>query len=420
MLLPTQQAGGDFLTGFMRNMLEQIEERRAEDAEKAKGTKSTKDDDLLKAKIKSDKARQTANAKINEHFFGALQNDQNRMAELISRFSNALGVAQADGETATDFADRLQDALTLVGTVAKNYSNGDAIPIGLKTLKVSTEDLVAVLDGTFPEGEEPSSMTLYAARIVSAAGVSTSSDAFYDDVVKALTDYRQTLANSVEDVEKQSGLTDLGISAAQLIEAIRHPWGETARAVTKAFDDQAVQDKTLTKDIAKAIQRLEDVADPKNLAELKVERTETDPTQVEDEETRQEREADIKTQEVFEKVEDVKDAQDAISENNAAQPGPGEAEPAADATQIIQALAASAEAIEQSDDSSEAETAEEPSAVDDGDPKTLSRDEQIAIVVEHTPESAMQAAAEAANDIVAVSVDEIGIYEILKKQKQAA
>ncbi|CAN7155441.1 hypothetical protein LJR030_000083 [Rhizobium sp. LjRoot30] len=420
MLLPTQQASGDFLTGFMRNMLEQIEERRTEEEEKTKGKKDTKDDDLLKAKIKSDEAQQSANAKINEHFFGALQNDQNRMAELISRFSDVLGVAQADGESATDFADRLQDALTMVGTAAKNYSDGSAIPIGLKTLKVSTEDLKAVLNNTFPEGEEPSSMTLYAARIVSAAGVSTSSETFYEDVVKALTDYRQTLANTVEDVEKQSGLTELGISAAQMIEAIRRPWGESAQAVTKAFDDQAAQDKTLTKDIAKAIQRLEDVADPKTVAELKVERTENDPTQVEDEETRQEREADIKAQEVFEKVEDVKKAQDAISESNEATAGSGETDPAADATEVIQALAASAEAIEQSEDGNETETAEEPSAVDDGDPATLSRDEQIAIVVEHTPEAAMQAAAEAANDIVAVSVDEIGIYEILKKQKEAA
>ena len=82
-------------------------------------------------------------------------------------------------------------------------------------------------------------MARLAARIGLDAGVDPDSGDFSDEMEKALTDARGKLPKTVEEVEAQSGLRKLGLTAEELIEAIRRPWGDTARKVQAALDNQA-------------------------------------------------------------------------------------------------------------------------------------------------------------------------------------
>ncbi len=416
MLLPTEQAASTYLTDFMRNFVRNIEERQEEERRKAEGKREDKQQEAIKAQIRPDESAAAANAKINAHFFGALKRDENPLATLISNFANTLGIAQADGETAGDFADRLSTAVTLTGLVSRDYA------VTLNTLKVSAASVSAIMKGETSDKDDP--MARLAARIGMDAGVDPNSSDFSTDMATALTTARGKLPKSVDELEKKTGLDKLGVSASELIEAIRNPWGETARKVQTALDDKAANERSLTRDVAKVLQRLEDVADPKTAAELKAERGRDDPTRVEDAETRAEREKDIQAREAQEKITDAKDRQDAIGERirNADDTKGNDGAPAngVDAVDVIQVLAADATSSKQVDATKAAPEAKPETPVDDGDPTVLSREEQIYIVENHSPQAAAEAQQQAGEDVLKVSVDEIGLYRMIGKEKKAA
>lgn len=424
MLLPTEQAASTYLTDFMRNFVRGIEERQEEERKKAEGKREDKQQEAIKAQIRPDESAAAANAKINAHFFGALKRDENPLATLISNFANTLGITQGDDESASDFADRLATAVAFTDLVSREYADGEAIPVTLKTFKVSADSVKTIMKGETSDKDDP--MARLAALIGLDAGVDPDSGDFSDEMEKALTAARGKLPKTVEEVEAQSGLRKLGLTAEELIEAIRRPWGDTARKVQAALDNQAAEERTVTKDVAKVIQRLEDVADPKTSAELKAERGRDDPTRVEDAETRAEREKDIQTREAQEKVEDTRKRQDAIGEQIRGDGDPAEngaggtAGNGIDATEVIQVLAASAEASQAADAAKPAQTAEPESPVDDGDPNVMSREEQIYLVDNHSPEAAAEAQQQAGDDTLQVSVDDIGLYRLIGKDKKAA
>lgn len=424
MLLPTEQAASTYLTDFMRGFVRDIEERQQEERKKAEGKREDKQQEALKAQIRPDESAAAANAKINAHFFGALKRDENPMATLISNFADALGLAQGSDESAGDFADRLATAVAFTRLVSREYADGQAIPVTLKTFGASADSVKSIMKGETSDKDDPKARL--AARIGLDAGVDPESGDFSGQMEKALTDARGKLPKTVEEVEEKSGLRKLGLTAEELIEAIRRPWGDTARKVQAALDAQASDERTLTKDVAKVIQRLEDIADPKTSSELKSERSRDDPTRVEDAETRAEREKDIQVRESQEKVEDVKKRQDAIGEqirgdgdpakNGEGAPGSGGIE----ATEVIQVLAASAEASQTAAVAKSATATKSESPVDDGDPTVMSREEQIYLVENHSPEAAAEAQQQARNDILQVNVDDIGLYRLIGKDKKSA
>jgi len=423
MLLPTEQAASTYLTDFMRGFVRDIEERQQEERKKAEGKREDKQQEALKAQIRPDESAAAANAKINAHFFGALKRE-NPMATLISNFADALGLAQGSDESAGDFADRLATAVAFTRLVSREYADGQAIPVTLKTFGASADSVKSIMKGETSDKDDPKARL--AARIGLDGGVDPESGDFSGQMEKALTDARGKLPKTVEEVEEKSGLRKLGLTAEELIEAIRRPWGDTARKVQAALDAQASDERTLTKDVAKVIQRLEDIADPKTSSELKSERSRDDPTRVEDAETRAEREKDIQVRESQEKVEDVKKRQDAIGEqirgdgdpakNGEGAPGSGGIE----ATEVIQVLAASAEASQTAAVAKSATATKSESPVDDGDPTVMSREEQIYLVENHSPEAAAEAQQQARNDILQVNVDDIGLYRLIGKDKKSA
>lgn len=198
--------------------------------------------------------------------------------------------------------------------------------------------------------------------------------------------------------------------------------------------------------MTKVLQRMEEVADPKTVEELELERTDhSDPTKVEDADTKKEREEKIKALQASGKLDDVKKAREAIAEMNEAldklpdQAGdasgtPGSGSAGADVGDLLLALAAGAEAAQCELETEETTTAgtqnvvdaaEE--AVDDAAGKsddTLQAEaeaDQMLMTARAGPgDPGTRGSEEAAATILPVSLDEDGIYQILKRKAEQA
>lgn len=445
MITPLQSSAGTVTTTLMQSMIDQAEEKRVEDEKKAR--KETKEDDILKARISASKSHAALNDKVNAHFFGALKSDDNAMAGLISRFLNVLGVARDEGESDTDFGTRVEDTLTLVSTIGKDEANlpSDKRKITLARFVVSIGDVNAVLDGS---DENPSINAMMAARFVTRYGLTRSDgeiDADYSTRIgEKMADVRKSMPASIAELEKKTGLRDLGLTAAQMVAAIKSPSGQQSQIIQEALDDKARDTGISTEDSQVAIQRLEDVANPKSVEELKLERTkQPDPTRVENAETRKEREEDIKKLEAGEKLEDVQDVQETIEKvNDAIRDAPGETgTPAADGKPVAEVvtsgdllltLAAGAEIteIEEQAESTAASssTAGRIEAIDteagttDASEEAKEEADAAVLLARAGPGDAAAPVGEdaAASGILPVSLDENGIYEILKRQAEGA
>ncbi len=167
------------------------------------------------------------------------------------------------------------------------------------------------------------------------------------------------------------GLSELDITMDTLIAAIKSPYGDDSERLKDALT-RKVNGGRIDADLGRVLQRMDDVADPKTLEELKLGPQGGDPARVEDGEARAERREDIKAAEAGRNLEEVRKLQEAVRQDNEnGLPFADDADAAAPVTD---------EAI----------------SVDD------------------------EAEAEKKNDgIVPVYVDEIGLYE-LRDRKQAA
>lgn len=132
---------------------------------------------------------------------------------------------------------------------------------------------------------------------------------------KAIMAVRATAPKNVTDLEESTGLKELGISAQQMIAAIANPFGDAARAVKNALNEQAQGTQFMTRETMKVIQRLEDVADPKTKEELQAERGKNRMGEINDAEVAAEREEDIQTRDAQGKLEDVQKLQDVVKEH---------------------------------------------------------------------------------------------------------
>jgi hypothetical protein len=443
MITPLQASAGTVSTTLMQSMIDQAEEKRVEDEKKAR--KETKEDDILKVRISASKSHAALNDKVNAHFFGALKSDDNPMAELISRFLNVLGVARDEGESEADFSTRVEDTLTLISMIGKEEANssapGQAREVTLARFRVSVDDLDAVLDGT---AEQPTEMAKMAARFVTRYGLTQSEDESDTDYSKrigeTMADVRKSMPASIESLETKTGLRDLGLTATQMVDAIKNPHGNQAKLIQEVLDDTARTDGISTEDAQVAIQRLEDIADPKSAEELKLERThQPDPTRVENEETRKEREEDIRKLEAGDKLEDIQEVQETIKKvNDAILDASGktgtpatDGDPATEAItpgDLLLTLAAGAEMaeieekIESAAASSRAGNQTEPIDTEAGttDASEEAKEEADMAVLLARAGPGDAAAPEGQDGILAVSVDENGIYEILKRQAEGA
>lgn len=236
---------------------------------------------------------------------------------------------------------------------------------------------------------------------------------------------KQLDSTQISELEEELGLKAAGVSLHTVIAAIKNPYGDDNARLLDGLS-KAENGGRSAEDVARALQRLEDVADPKTLEELKLGPQGHNPTRVEDAETRAERKEDIKALEAFEKLEDVQEMQDAVEEQNgkATQPvTPGETAPASSTAEADMILVLGA-AVEQTRDAGPAsdDVVLMPGANDAAKDDTVAATDDTEIN-EVNAEAIEDAAAEeltkTQQDILPISIDEIGLYELLKKKLAA-
>ena len=411
MLTPLQSAQSTAAVSAMQSIVETLEERRREEAEKASG--QPKDDAQKQAHLRSDDTTRQANARINEHFFGSNARGEETLAKLISRFSDTLGVTQQDGEGARAFTQRLADRLALVDQISLP-AKGSTLDVTLRGLGTTLTAVKQAMAG--PSDDAAANLV---ARLALTAGVTQGegeADADFEQRLSGmLTRLRGELPEDVATLEKKSGLADLGLKAADLIAAIRNPYGTEAERVKEALAEKAENEKTLTPEMRKVLARLEDAANPKTIEELKLDRTRRDPTRIEDAETRKEREETIRSLEAGEKLEDVQELQDAVgrahTDANRIREDKRRGDPAATALDTIQLLAAGAETAQFAGKAPAKQT--ETGDADEIPAETTGeavRNLDAAGVREQEERDA------ARKEIFALRVDDNGIYDLITRQ----
>ncbi len=228
------------------------------------------------------------------------------------------------------------------------------------------------------------------------------------------------------------GLAELGISLDDLVKAIKNPYGKEDDKLEIALEERATGISGTTASRTKVLQRMETIADPKTLEELKLERAgeTSDPTKVEDAETKAERDEQIGALEAGEKLEDVKDLHEAVKTQNEQAIGKGMAEAGAPEDQVaaavetIQVLAAGGEAIRDIPDTADASEGVATQIADKGPENangkndiSLSEQEEVYMISSNGPDMSEVTVP----SILPIAVDENGIYALLaKKEKQAA
>lgn len=413
MLTPLQSAQSTAAISAMQSIVETLEERQRKEAEKASGRKP--DEIREQTHLRSDDTARQANARINEHFFGSNAGNEDTLAKLVSRFSDALGLTQQDGESSRKFAQRLADQLTLI--------DGIALPAKGSTLNVTLGSLGTTLTAVKQAMSGPSddATANLVARLALTADVTqgeNETDADFEQRLSSmLTRQRGELPADIATLEKKTGLSALGLEASDLVAAIRNPYGTEAERVKDALAEKAADEKALTPEMKKVLARLEDAANPKSIEELKLDRTRRDPTRVEDAETRKEREDTIRKLEAGKKLEDVQALQDAVGEaHEDASAGKTKdkktADPSAAALDTIQLLAAGAEVTEIADKA--------PAKTGD----TLFKNKQAAAETTGEAVRNLDAAStreleereEAKKEVFALRIDDNGIYDLITRQ----
>jgi len=414
MLTPLQSAQSTAAVSAMQSIVETLEKRRREEAEKASGQKN---DDVLKqqqAHLRADSAAQQANARINEHFFGSNARGADTIAKMVSRFSDLLGVTQQDGETSRQFAQRLLDRVTLIDAI-RLPAQGSELKVTVASLGTTTAAVKEAMSG--PSDDATANLV---ARLALAAGMTQDEDEtdidFGQRLSNLLTRQRGQLPADLDALEEKSGLADLGLKARDLVAAIANPYGEEAQRVKDALADKAQEEKALTPEMRKVIARLEDTAKPKSIEDLKLERTHRDPTRVEDAETRKEREAAIHALEAGEKLEDVQDLQEAVgAAHDKAIKAETKGESGGrtdDPLDTIQLLASGAEAAQRTEKPSE-----KPGETRSGNVDAPAETTGEAVRNLDAASSAEQAEREDAKKaIFALRVDDNGIYDLITRQ----
>lgn len=356
MLLPAQKAAGIAATNLMQSAIDAAEQRRVDEEEKASGGKK---DPGAAAQISQDQSIRKARDKIEAFLFDKSVLSINEMRiRLAERVGNAMGLERDADQSLLSFGWKLE-------AIFKTLDPG-----------------------------------------------------------------------AIAKIEEDTGLKELGISLDTFIKALKNPYGTENDALVQQFETRAgttaegyaVQSRTL--------QRLESITSRKTAEELRLEATGYDPTRINDDEMRQERAEDVRKLDAMAKLDDVRELQDAVKESHDQQTGGGVGggeEPGKQVSvdvQLLQIMAAGADAakaelaeVDGGSDASGADAADGamPGAANGA---SVSDPEMISEIAGERAISSLAVGAEGqalegAKAILAVQIDEIGIYELLKRRMAA-
>ena len=259
-------------------------------------------------------------------------------------------------------------------------------------------------------------------RLAARLGIDLGEERSNFSLGRAVEEAVKTLdSTQITKLEKDLGLDKAGISLATVIAAIKNPYGDDNVRLMEGLTKAANGGKA-DFDTARVLQRLADVANPKTLEELKLGPQGYDPTRVEDTATRAERREDIAALEASQKLDDVQKMQDAVEEGNrkTSEPAAAGKTPSDNIeTDIIAVLAAVAEQVQDG----ASDTGETP-PITDG---TEATDTTSEVTTDDITEVNAQAIEDLASDSLAagqaallpISINDIGLYELLKKTASA-
>jgi hypothetical protein len=221
-------------------------------------------------------------------------------------------------------------------------------------------------------------------------------------------------------LEKEIGLDELEISIDTLISAVKNPYADDSERLKAALELKAGGGSDTHVSQSRVLQRLEGIADPKSIEELKLEPALNDPTRVEDDQVRQERAEEISDKMAMEKLDDIQELQDVTKETRNAD-GP-DADAAAAALDTLSVLAGIADARETADAGSDSdaealEAVRDPADLSD-DPRTQAKSALIEAGIEPT-EELPEPGDLLEQQPLQIHVDEIGLYSLLAEKKAA-
>ena len=221
-------------------------------------------------------------------------------------------------------------------------------------------------------------------------------------------------------LEKEIGLDELEISIDTLISAVKNPYADDSERLKAALELKAGGGSDTHVSQSRVLQRLEGIADPKSIEELKLEPALNDPTRVEDDQVRQERVEEISDKMAMEKLDDIQELQDVTKETRNAD-GP-DADASATALDTLSVLAGIADARETADAGSDSdaealEAVRDPADLSD-DPRTQAKSALIEAGIEST-EELPEPGDLLEQQPLQIHVDEIGLYSLLAEKKAA-
>jgi len=221
-------------------------------------------------------------------------------------------------------------------------------------------------------------------------------------------------------LEKEIGLDELDISIDTLIAAVKNPYADDSERLKAALELKAGGGSDTHVNQSRVLQRLEGIADPKSVEELKLEAGLNDRTRVEDDQVRQERAEEISDRMAMEKLDDVQELQDVTKEAQNADGAEDDA--SAEAIDTLSVLAGIADAGETADAGSDSdaetlEAAQDQADVSD-DPETQAKSALLEAGIEPADEWPEP------GDLLdqpplQIHVDEIGLYSLLAEKKAA-
>lgn len=223
-------------------------------------------------------------------------------------------------------------------------------------------------------------------------------------------------------LEKEVGLDELDISIDVLVSAIKNPYADDNEKLEFALEKQAGGGKEAVATQSKVLQRLESIANPKSIEELKLEPSLNDPTRVEDEEVRQERAQEISDKQAMEKLDDVEEQQRAIKDNRddareAEAKGETHPDVVSGSLGLIQVLVGAANAGEAAD--AQADPDVEAVEKEGSDAESEARSDLIDAGLEPSSKPEVEPGDMPEKPILTLYIDEIGIYDLLRQKKAA-
>lgn len=305
-MLPSVAGNARVVTALMQSALSDVEKQR--EAEEARLAQKR---GLAAPVIQPDANAAKAKSKIISGLFGPDRIDADPLVKLVAHAARVMGIELKEGEPSYALAAKMTNAVQFIELV-------DRPAMILRNYKLTLEsidlDLKMVMEAQAKGGTD-NGLAGVIARIAADGGVTRNaleSDGDYLKRLEAfLTEKRKALPDTLLELEKMTGLWDLGVTIHNLIEATRNPYGEDAKRIRSALDDARIEPLADTITNEDGTESLEFQPDRKAIEEK---RTLDDAPRLSNNEVDTERAKELSKREALSNLETIGDILDIVSD----------------------------------------------------------------------------------------------------------